>query len=69
MATIVLNVPDPQLTRVVNALCALNGVPATGPNAKAVVVGWVTAMVLEQERIAAASTAVAALPGTDPGIS
>lgn len=69
MADFALTIPDDQVDRVVNALCALNGVPATNENAKQVVIGWITAMVMEQERIAAAAAAVAALPGAGPGLS
>jgi hypothetical protein len=68
MAVITLNIPDAQLPRIINGLCALNGVPATGANAKQVVVGWVTAMVLEQERLAAQAASLAGLPG-DPGLT
>lgn len=56
MANINLQIPDAQLQRVIDALCAsrtdpvtLQPIPPTGPNAKAIVIAWIKDQVLAYE--------------------
>lgn len=67
MAAITLTIPDPQLQRVIAALCAsdpANPVPPTAANAKAVVVKWVLDTVKRYE-LQQAQTALPAIDTTN----
>jgi hypothetical protein len=68
MATIQITIPDAQLTRVVNGLCAAAGVTATPANAKQAVIDHVKATVLNAEQ-QAAIVALQTTPPVDPGLS
>jgi hypothetical protein len=68
LATITLTIPDAQLTRVVNGLCAAAGVTATPANAKQAVIDHVKATVLASEQ-QAAILALQNTPPVDPGLS
>ena len=66
MATITITIPDAQLQRVINGLCASVGTAATPANAKQVVLTYIKATVLAVEQ----QVAVQAIqPGPDPGLS
>ena len=74
MATITINIPDAQLTRVADALSKAYGWKAgDGPKlafVRAAVAAQIKTMVLQVERTDAELAAVAAVPApADPGIS
>lgn len=62
MASITLTIPDAQLLRIINALCAKGiGIPptpveATAPNAKLVLVDWIKQTVSDYELTIARNT-------------
>ena len=58
MASIIVTIPDAQLTRVVNGLCAMAGVAATPANAKVVVLSYIKTAVLSAEQQAAVQAIV-----------
>lgn len=63
MATISLTIPDAQLTRAVNALCAYGGfTTVSNANAKAALAQAVKNIVLAQEQLAAQQAIVLSAP-------
>jgi hypothetical protein len=68
MATISITIPDPQLQRVINGLCAAAGVTATPAAAKQAVLDHIKATVLNSEAQAAVLALQATAP-VDPGLS
>lgn len=52
MATVNLTIPDVQLTRVVNALCAAEGLPPTTANAKQALIRIIRRTVESAETVA-----------------
>lgn len=67
MATVTLTIPDQYLDRVVTALCAGAGVPATPANAKKALLEFVRTTVRNVEQAAAVDAAAAAV--TPPDVS
>jgi hypothetical protein len=70
MATLTITIPDDQLTRVVTALCTLQGVAVSPANAKQVLIAHIKQIVYGFENDANTRTAIAGLPALpDPGMT
>ena len=71
MATIQFTIPNAELNRVVAALCAAAGVPASPANAKQAVIDYVRTAVRNVERSTATAGAIRSVETAtwvDPGI-
>lgn len=57
MATVTIEIPDESLERCVKAICKAEGLAVTNANAKKALAGRVRALVKEQERLEAVTSA------------
>lgn len=70
MAQVVIDVPNAQVTRVIAALCAVAGLPASPANAKQAVADHIRTIVMSYERSQAERTAIASVPApADTGVT
>lgn len=70
MASLTINIRDDQLTRVLTALCTLQGVAVSPANARQVIIDHIRQMVYGFETDANTRTAIAGLPALpDPGLT